>query len=55
MIHVLHAGEVTRDEPNEDNAEVVSMTDDERREALAWLEGPDLLARLCDGFFRSWV
>jgi DNA primase len=46
MIHVLHAGEVARDEPNEDNAEVVSMTDVERREALAWLAGPDLLARL---------
>ena len=54
LVHVLHAGEVARDEPRED-AVVVDMSAQERSEALAWLEDPDLLSRLADDLGRLGV
>jgi len=49
VVHVLRVAEVARDEwRNESTADLIEMTDARRDAALAWLQAPDLLARLCD-------
>jgi hypothetical protein len=49
MIHVLSAAEVTRDDSShEEESELVEMTAEQRRVALDWLKGPNLLERLED-------
>ncbi|HAM73792.1 MAG TPA: DNA primase, partial [Verrucomicrobiales bacterium] len=41
--------------PQEENTQVVTLTPEEREEALAWLKAPDLIGRLRDAFRKSGI
>ena len=41
--------------PQEESTQVVTLTPEEREEALAWLKAPDLIGRLRDAFRKSGI